>query len=109
MMFNNLLFFRWFRCSRRGQPRNLGEFHFSIHTAISYAPSGRFVRPLGGRGTSLAKRRLDDHAPIGGAGAPPSQRPDYFRIDPENGISSGWSRFRHIKHAVSGRNRLSLH
>jgi hypothetical protein len=45
--------------------------------------SGRFVRPLGGRGTSLAKRRLNDHARIGGAGAPPSQRPDYFHIDPE--------------------------
>jgi hypothetical protein len=51
-------------------------FHFSINTAISCAPSGRFVRPLGGRGISLAKRRVDDHAPIGGAGAPPSQRPD---------------------------------
>jgi hypothetical protein len=63
------------------KPRTL--FHFSIHTAISCAPSGRFARPLGVRGTSLAKRRVDDHAPIGGAGAPPSQRPNYFRIDLE--------------------------
>jgi hypothetical protein len=38
---------------------------------------------LGGRGTRLAKRRVDDPARIGGAGAPPSQRPDYFRIDLE--------------------------
>jgi hypothetical protein len=26
---------------------------------------------------------MDDHAPIGGAGAPPSQRLNYFRIDLE--------------------------
>jgi hypothetical protein len=55
---------------------SLWLFHFSIHTAISCAP-------LGGRGTRLAKRCLDDPARIGGAGAPPSRRPDYFRIDPE--------------------------
>jgi hypothetical protein len=59
------------------------SFHFSIYTAISCAPLGRLVRPLGGQGTGLAKRRIDDHAPIGGAGAPPSQRPNYFRIDLE--------------------------
>jgi hypothetical protein len=59
------------------------SFHFSIHTAISRAPSGWLVRPLGGRGARFAKRRLDDHAPIGGAGAPPSRQVDYFRIDPE--------------------------
>jgi hypothetical protein len=35
------------------------------------------------QGTSLAKRRVNDHAPIGGAGAPPSQRLNYFRIDLE--------------------------
>jgi hypothetical protein len=64
-------------------------FHFSIHTAISCAPSGRLVRPLGGRGTSLAKRRLDDPACIGGAGAPPSQRPNYFRIDLEMELGEG--------------------
>jgi hypothetical protein len=33
---------------------------------------------------------VDDHALIGGAGAPPSQRPDYFRIDPE--MESGYAR-----------------
>jgi hypothetical protein len=41
----------------------------------------RLVCPVpGGRGTRLAKRRLNDPARIGGAGAPPSQRQDYFRI-----------------------------
>jgi hypothetical protein len=53
-------------------------------------PCSHFLRAVrsvcqaaGGRGTSLAKRRVDDPAPIGGAGAPPSRLPDYFRIDPE--------------------------
>jgi hypothetical protein len=37
----------------------------------------------GREGTRLAKRCLDDPACMGGGGAPPSQRPDYFRIDLE--------------------------
>jgi hypothetical protein len=77
------------------KPRNLGSTEcdpFIVRSPLipfldPYSYFLRAVRSicpvLGGRGTSLAKRSLDDHAHSGGAGAPPSQRPDYFRIDPE--------------------------
>jgi hypothetical protein len=49
-------------------------FHFC-------ASPSRFV--LGGRGTSLAKRRVDDHAPMAGLVPRPPSGPDHFRIDLE--------------------------
>jgi hypothetical protein len=58
------------RSNRMGRPL----FHFSIHAVISCAPSGRFV----GRREGQAPASIG-----GGRGAPPSRRPDYFRIDPE--------------------------